>query len=260
MPHHALPDGTRIHYRLAGSGAPPLILIHGWCSNLQHWQPTAQRLRRKHRVLAMDLRGHGKSDAPERGYDAAPLADDVASLARALGTRSAVIVGHSMGGLIALEIARRHPALAKALVLVDSALDQYATPEKLEDSRLWRTVAGPEGTAGVARLYRAFFPPGVRPAVRALGQRVIADAARTPRHVALAAWRTTLTADVPAIARDVDQPVLYVNASHTERTAAGLRAVLPQAEFAQVAGSGHFLPLEVPEQLAPMIERFVSGL
>lgn len=260
MPAHALPDGTRIHYRLAGTGDPTLILLHGWCSNLEHWQPTARRLRRTHRVLSVDLRGHGQSDAPDGGYDATQFADDIAALAHSLRIDEAVIAGHSMGGLIALELARRDPSLAKALVLVDSAYDQYATPDALEGTRLWKTVAGAEGTAGVARLYRAFFPPSAPPAVRALGREVIADAARTPRHVALAAWRTTLTADVRAIARDVRQPVLFVNASRNDRTAAALRAVVPQAEFAQVTGSGHFIPVEVPEQLAPMIERFVTGL
>jgi len=259
MPYHALPDGTRLFFRLAGAGEPTLILLHGWCSNLGHWQPTARRLRRTHRVLSVDMRGHGRSDAPADGYGAAQLADDIAALARSSRIRGAVIAGHSMGGLLALELARRHPALTRALVLVDSAYDQYATPEALEETRLWKTVVGSPGTEGVARLYRAFFPPGTSPAVRALGRSVVADAARTPRHAALAAWRTTLTADIPAIARDVRHPVLFVNASHNNRTAAGLRAVLPQAEFAQVAGSGHFVPIEVPEQLAPMIQRFARG-
>jgi pimeloyl-ACP methyl ester carboxylesterase len=257
MPSYRTPDRVQLNYKIAGDARPAIILIHGLASRLDHWNPVASALARHHRVLRMDLRGHGRSQAPEDGYSIRQFADDVAALARSQRIRNAVVVGHSMGSTVALELARRHPRVVASLVLVDGALDQYATARDVERTELWRMLADTPYDEAMPALYRQFFPDA-RDAD--IATRVVRDAARTPEHAAIASWRATLTANVPAIAKQVRQPTLYVNASNNDRTATDVSTVLPRAQFAQVAGAGHFVQLEAPDQLTAMLRRFVDRL
>ncbi len=257
MPTYRTPDRVQLNYREAGEGRPALILIHGWASRLDHWQAVATPLARQHRVLRLDLRGHGQSDAPSDGYSMRQFADDTAALARSRRVRDAVVVGHSMGSTVALELARRHPRLVRGVVMVDGALDQYATAREVAGTELWRAVAEPPYEAAMAAFYARFFPD---PRDAALAERVVGEAVRTPEHAALASWRASLTANVPAIAKQVRQPVLYVDGGHNLRPAATVHAILPRAAYAQAALCGHFVQLEAPEQLTAMIRRFVERL
>lgn len=257
MPTYRTPDRVQLNYKIAGDAHPAIILIHGWASRLDHWNPVASALARHHRVLRMDLRGHGRSEAPADGYPIRQFADDVGALARSQRISNAVIVGHSMGSTVALELARRHPRIARALVLVDGALDHYATAREVEQTDLWRALADTPYEEAIVEAYSQFFPH-VRD--QELATRVVRDAARTPEHAALASWRATLTANIPAIARQVKQPVLYVGGGHGLRSQADVRAILPHAAFAQAAACGHFIQLEAPDQLTAMIRRFIDRL
>jgi 3-oxoadipate enol-lactonase len=257
MPTYRTPDRVTLNYREAGEGSPAVILLHGWGSRLEHWQPVVAPLAKHHRVLRLDFRGHGRSEAPADGYAMRQLADDTAALARSRRIRSAVVVGHSMGSTVALELARRHSRLVRGVVMVDGALDHYATARDVERTELWQALAGQPYEQAIVELYSAFFRD---PRDAALAQRVVADAAKTPEHAALASWRATLTANIPSIASQVRQPVLYVCGGHGIRPQAAVREILPRAAFAQAALCGHFVQLEAPDQLVAMIRRFVDRL
>ena len=112
-------EGVRLHYVDEGSGAPAFIFVHGWCCNYTFFQPQFDHFKSSHRVVAIDLRGCGASDRPEDGYDIPTLADDVAAVSTGLGLSRPVLVGHSLGGMIAIELAARHPSLVGAVVAVD---------------------------------------------------------------------------------------------------------------------------------------------
>src|SRR5262245_13527393 len=71
MPELTTDDGARIYYEVEGAGDPALVFVHGWCSNLRHWDPQAEHFSRRHRVLRVDRRGYGRSPAPE-GYAFTP--------------------------------------------------------------------------------------------------------------------------------------------------------------------------------------------
>lgn len=257
MPVYRTPDRVQLNYSEAGDGRPALILIHGWASRLDHWQPAVAPLARHHRVLRLDLRGHGRSEAPTDAYSMRQFADDTAALARSRRIREAVIVGHSMGSTVALELARRHPRLVAGVVMVDGALDQYTTARDVDRSDLWRAMSEPPYEQAIVETYAQFFPD---PRDATLAERVVADAAKTPEHAALASWRASLTANIPAIAKQVRQPVLYVCGGHGLRPAAAVHEVLPHAAYAQAALTGHFVQLEAPDQLAAMIRRFAERL
>jgi pimeloyl-ACP methyl ester carboxylesterase len=138
MPVYRTPDRVRLNYSEAGDGRPTLILIQGWASRLDHWQPIVTPLARHHRVLRLDLRGHGRSEASADGYSMRQFADGTAALARSRRIRESVIGGHSMGSTVALELTRLHPRLVAGVVIVDGALDQYTIARHVDRSDLLR--------------------------------------------------------------------------------------------------------------------------
>lgn len=252
MAFYAAADGTRLHYRLAGSGRPALLFIHGWCGNVGHWDPQARALSRTHRVLRVDRRGDGRSEAPEHGYRPREQADEIAALARSLRVRSAVAIGHAGGAPATLELATRHPGLVKALVLIDWGPDLRPLEQRRQVGQL--PVEGYE--AALAERYEGFFSPTAdRRKVRAWA----AAAACTPRHVAMANREGSAATNHGALLSRVKQPALWINS--TRRNAAELvHELLPHAELAQVVGAGHFPQLEVPEQVNAILRDFLARL
>src|SRR5262245_22095714 len=118
MPHADV-AGLSLYYERAGNGDPELLFLPGWCCDHAALQPQFDYFVRTQTVTSVDLRGIGKSDAPEEGYSIPRLADDIAALCTAVGIERPVIIGHSLGGMIAIELTARYPSLASVLVLVD---------------------------------------------------------------------------------------------------------------------------------------------
>ena len=100
-------DGVALAYDEAGHGDPPLLLVHCWTCDHTFFAPQFHYFRRTHRVVAVDLRGHGASDKPGQDYTVAGFVDDLVWLCGQLELTKPVVIGHSMGGNIALELAAR---------------------------------------------------------------------------------------------------------------------------------------------------------
>ena len=111
-----------INHELAGSGKT-LVLIHGLGGNNQTWETQVPILSQHYQVLTWDVRGHGQSDKPEGDYSAELFASDLAALLRTRGIGSAIVLGHSMGGVIALRFALDFPSLCDALIVSSSSAE-----------------------------------------------------------------------------------------------------------------------------------------
>ncbi len=116
-------DGARLRVRVEGpSGAPPIILIHGFSFSLETWDAWAADLARDHRVVRYDLSGHGLSDPdPKARYGTTARVEQLKGLMDTLGIARATLAGNSFGGLVAWNMAAQHPDRINRLVLVDSA-------------------------------------------------------------------------------------------------------------------------------------------
>ena len=249
-------DGAKLFYREAGTGDPPFVFVHGWTCDHSYFAPQFEHFGQRHRVLAVDLRGHGESDAPDQDYTIAGFADDDAGQCADAGLTRPVVDGHSMGATVVLELAARYPDLPVAVVMIDAA-PIVASPE---------TASAADGLVAALRgadhaVARAAIAENLAAQVRddpALSARIVADMAKVPDHVATSSIEHTMAWDGEAAARACRVHALHIAADEPINDAAALRALNPRIRTGQTVGAGHFNQLEVPEQVHAMIERFLA--
>jgi pimeloyl-ACP methyl ester carboxylesterase len=248
-------DGVVLAYDDAGWGDPPLVFVHGAACHRRLWYRQVPRFCSAHRVIAVDLRGHGESDAPADRYTVRLFAEDLAWTCRQLGIENPVVIGHSLGGLVALDFAFAYPGQVAAAVLIDSPLlAGDSRPEVLGD-----LVAGLRGRdpRSALRGYFAsqFFGPYDDPAIRAW---ILDQAVLTAPQVTSSLWEESLVSwDDQAALRECRVPVLYVDAGTPNADLARAVELCPGLTIGRTIGSGHFSPLVVPEQVNAVLARFL---
>jgi pimeloyl-ACP methyl ester carboxylesterase len=248
-------DGTVLAYEDAGAGEPPVVLVHGIACHRAFMAPQAQFLRARHRVVAIDLRGHGDSNAPRQRYTIDGLADDVGWVCEQLEVKHAVLVGHSLGGLVALELAAARPDLTRGAVLIDSVL---LAGEGRQDivAGLVAGLRGPDGDGVLRDYFRLFFGPGDDPA---LCEWILDQAVRTPAHVTSSIWEEASSSwdDAGALAR-CRSPLLYLDAGTPNADLERAVRLNPSITLGRTVGTGHFSQLIAPEQVNAMLSRFLA--
>ncbi|MGE5140594.1 MAG: alpha/beta fold hydrolase, partial [Rudaea sp.] len=118
MPELQIGD-VNLHYEVTGEGQP-LLFIHGLGSSTRDWELQVPEFAKSYRVITLDLRGHGQSGKPAEAYSMSLFAEDTARLLQSLGIDSAHVVGLSLGGGVAFQLAIDYPALVKTLTIVNS--------------------------------------------------------------------------------------------------------------------------------------------
>lgn len=260
-------------YRIAGSG-PPVVLIHGMLNSSSHWQAVALNLARDHTVLAPDLIGHGDSAAPRGDYSLGAHAASIRDLTAAIGIDRATIVGHSLGGGVAMQFFYQFPQRVERLVLISSGgLGHDVSP-------LLRTAALP----GMSALLSAI-RPGVLTALWESGRRLrerevragiylqaIARALRPLENAeARAAFLHTLRSVIDVHGQRVSATDrLYLLESMPTMIVWGARdntipiqhgrlahEAIPRSVFRTIPGAAHFPHLEDPDALSEVLLRFM---
>lgn len=255
-------DGLRLAYSdtyPSGDGRPTIVLVHGWCSSRADLAPLAAALAGSHRVVTLDLPGHGESDAPADGsrLSVPALARDVAALCAHLGLRSVVAGGHSSGAAVAAALAARRPELVAALVSIDGTL---LFPQAVLD--------------GVAPLLAALHTDGWRDAMRgflsaaylpsddpALLSAELAALERMSHETVAAVPEQVVAWDAAGDLRAVGAsglPVLHVDAS-AMTDLDRVRAWVPQLAVAVTAGVGHVQLVGHPAQAAAIVTDFLRA-
>ena len=250
-------DGVRMHYIDEGSGEPAFIFVHGWCCDYTFFQPQFDHFRSSHRVVAIDLRGCGESDKPHDGYDITTLADDVAAVCSGLGLSRPVIVGHSLGGMIAIELAARHPSLVGAVVAVDPGpIDPLPETRQIFEG-LIAQLEGPDSDAARRTYVESMFMTADDADRR---RHIVETMCAVPSHIALAVLRGVVAWNGVGAFLDATAPMLVLRSRPTGSNAPDrLLSLRTDIQIGVTVGSGHFHQLEVPEQVTPMIERFVRN-
>ncbi len=215
-------NGVNMHFELHGDGAEPLVLVHGYTGDVTDWRNQLPEFSRTHRVLVMDHRGHGRSDAPadRAAYSILQMADDVEALIAAVGFDRYHLLGHSMGGAIAQEIALRSPGRLLSLTLQDTGHNFAISRNQAVAAYIAaRTkIAEEQGMEALANMPRVIPPPPYMPA-----ERLDEEARRLARMSAdafIGAWRglegwegtteraAAITASTMVIYGDLDKPLI----------------------------------------------------
>jgi pimeloyl-ACP methyl ester carboxylesterase len=249
--------GTALAYEQAGRGDPPLVLVHGIACHRGFMAPQLDRFEAEHRVVAVDLRGHGDSDAPVQRYTIDALADDVGWMCEQLGLARVVVVGHSLGGIVALALAAARPQLVAAVVMIDSVL--LPAPGRLDFVRALVDDLRAPGGAQVLRAYFAtFFGPHADPAQCAW---ILDQAARTPSQVTSSIWEEWAGGfdDAAALAR-CRVPLAYLDAGTPNADLERARELCPSLVLGRTVDTGHFSQLESPEQVNAMLARLLTNV
>ena len=246
-------QGIKLFHSDSGSGRPPMLFVHGFCGDHRHFEPQLAHFGQRHRVVAVDRRGHGQSDKPEQEYTITGFAEELGWTIRELGLDHPVVVVHSMG-VIGVELAARHPELASALVLIDAPV--FVPPQMVEAFQGalagMRTPAWQQVVRGFAD--QVAFVPGDRSERK---QAIVGRMCSVPQQVVVSTWANYLTHDPAPALGELRLPLLVIR-SAMPVDAARLRALCPQTEFAEVAGSGHFCHLETPATVNRLIETFIA--
>ncbi len=247
-------DGVSLAYQEAGQGNPPIVLVHGWACDHTHLAPQFEHLRASYRVVAVDLRGHGQSDKPQDGYSIKGFADDVAWLCVQLGVERPVVIGHSMGGVVAVALAASNPRLPGAIIALDSALVPHpGRPEQL--NRIAEALQGDDYRQILEELLSPGFGPFIDSGLKA---HILDQMTSLPQYVIAGSLAAIASHDRAAAAAACQAPLLYIHRGNPTTDLARLMDLCPQAIVAATVGAGHWLQLEVPDQVNAMIERFLA--
>jgi pimeloyl-ACP methyl ester carboxylesterase len=273
--HEVELHGHRAVYRVAGDG-PTVVLIHGMVNSSRHWEGVATRLAATHRVIAPDLIGHGDSATPRGDYSLGAHAASIRDLLTAIGVERATLVGHSLGGGVAMQFFYQFPQRTERLVLVSSGgLGHEVSP-------LLRAAALP-GSAALLRLatrpraLTALVATGAALRERGNSTGVYLQAvarALTPlqdpgsRRAFLQTLRSVIDArgqrvgasDRLYLLGDLPTLIVWGGRDRTIPLAHGRRAAeeIPNCRFETLPGAAHFPNLEDPDGLAGVLRDFLT--
>lgn len=241
-----------------GSGEPTLVLIHGLGMDRSAWDRVVPALETRHKVVTVELPGHGAS-APLAKVSVVAVAEELDRTLRREKVKNPVLVGHSYGGLVALEAAAANPGRVRGVISID-----LATYVPVDSERVANLVELIETRYPL--FIRGVFPPMVRDSTQV--DSVIAKADRVPRETMAAYFRDAWTTDLRPRVRNLKTPVLLIATDttwpngeswDTARKRLGYETGGPVTSK-RISGSGHMVPLDKPDTLAVAILEFTSTL
>ena len=258
------PVGARLYTRDEGRGPATVLLLHGVGSNHSVWNGVIPRLAAGFRVLAPDLRGHGRSKAPAGSrYTFEELANDLVELLSTNGVARSHVVGLSGGALLALRLALDRPDLVGSLTMVSGSL--YTDPHTRAVAQRWAEVYTKEGPDPFAlRLLKDLYYPDWIEGHLDFADQLRAQVKRQDFGPA-AAWARALEAfDARPRIASLHVPTLIVQAMEDAVVDAShgriLRQSISGAKLRIFAETGHMIPVERPQETAEAIGEFVRAV
>ena len=251
--------GAAIRVEESGEGEPALLFLHYWGGSSRTWRSVIGRLGGTSRCIALDQRGWGASIATDERYDLSAMADDVEAVARQLGLRRYVLVGHSMGGKVAQIVAVRRPKELVGLVLIAPA---PPTPMPVPEAVRAGMLQSYGSRGGVLQALAVLGGESLSSELR---EQVIEDTVRGAPGAKSSWTEHGMIQDVTAGLDAVKVAVILVvgDRDQVEHEAA-LREIftrfIPQTSFRVLPGIGHLSPLEAPDGLADICKKLLREL
>lgn len=260
-------NGLRLHYTRTGGNKPPLVLAHGVTDAGPCWTPVVEALGAEYDAIMVDARGHGCSDAPERGYGPAEQAADLVGVIASLGLDRPAVLGHSMGAATTLVLAGAHPDLPGAILLEDPPTwwtERTDSPEVIE-----RRTAVKERAIGLKQKTREELiawqrteQPGWSDAE--LEPWANAKQRFSPHVLSVYDRDNGSNVDWQAVLRGITCPALLITgdpargAIVTDASAVELESLVPHLQIAHVPGAGHNIRRDQFDRYMEVVRGFLA--
>jgi 3-oxoadipate enol-lactonase len=255
MPEAQISDDITLYYEEAGQGFP-LLLIHGLLSDLTSWRYQIKPFSEKYRVIAVDLKGFGKSTKPENQYRVHSHADDLYKLLQQLNISRTHVCGLSMGGMVAEVLAIKYPQIVRGLILADSAamISNEAVTDRLtligEHDMDW---FADWGTKKILRLASDDAKDHVREMIR-----------RVDRDDYRMAIISTAGFNIANDLKAIQAPVLLIQGEKDITVpmwhAKQLRSWIPGARFVVMKKASHMTPVDNPDEFNKLVLKFLADV
>jgi pimeloyl-ACP methyl ester carboxylesterase len=241
-------DGLNIVYETRGKGDTALLFLHGWCGDRAYWKHQVPVFAADYRVVTLDQAGHGDSGKDRKNWSVSGLADDIVTVVKALGLKRVILIGHSMGGPVALLAAKRMPDKVVAVIGVDTLHNaEFKMPEEVTKKFLAGFQKDFKGTmrAGFDGMVNKKTDPDLKKSLLTRAE------AQDPK-MALALMRDLSMLDMKALLKDVKKPVRCINSGggYTFFTPTKVSINKKYADYDAVTidGVGHYPMLEKPAE------------
>ncbi len=252
-------DSVRIHYTDQGAGEPTLVFVHGWSCDVSYWDAQVPVFAKTHRVIAIDLAGHGASGTNRVTYTMDLFGEDVVTVLQALDLKDVILVGHSMGGAVIVEAALQAPERIAGLVGVENFQNINLA---LSESVIANFMAP----------YRADFRNSVEEWVSGmfaggpgteLARAVSADMASAPEDVGLGSMLEMMSwygSEPIKRMRKLTVPLMSINADIPATDVEALKSIIPDYQLRVMEKHGHFLMREDPEGFNKVLEETLVAM
>jgi pimeloyl-ACP methyl ester carboxylesterase len=253
------PDGVHVQYHVYGSGEPTLVFIHGWSCDSNYWREQVPVFKQRYSVVTVDLAGHGGTDGNRSEWTIGNFGQDVATAMSAVPGDQLILVGHSMGGPVAIEAARKLGKRVLGIIGVETFNSVGApAPNKAQVDAVLKSFEA--DFIGQTRKFvtENLFPPAAN---RELANKVAYDMSLSPPRVALPSLRAVLEYDFTEPLKQISVPIVAIDSDLGEPVnEARIRKVLPNFHATIITGVGHFLMMEDPARFNAALESEIQAL
>jgi pimeloyl-ACP methyl ester carboxylesterase len=253
-------DGTLISYESYGSGEPTLVFVHGWSCDARYWRAQVPHFSKKNRVVILDLAGHGHSGATRSQYTMKAFGEDVRAVTEASGSRSVILIGHSMGGSVIAEATRLMPNKVLGLIGVDT-LENIEYRMTREEFNQMISPLEKDFQTGSRQFVKEMISPRSDPRVR---EWILSDMSAASPTVALSAMKEMMsqyiTGEAAKIFDEIRIPVITVKGDLWPVNYEANRRHMLSFEAIILKDADHFLMLDRPEEFNKALQSAINKI
>jgi pimeloyl-ACP methyl ester carboxylesterase len=253
-------DGVPISYEVYGAGESALVFVHGWSCDARYWRAQVSHFSKKHRVIILDLAGHGHSGMSRAKYTMGAFGEDVQTVTEAVGIPRVILIGHSMGGSVIAEAARLMPHRVIGLIGVDT-FDNIEYPLTSEELKKMTDPLEKDFRAGSRQFIDNMILPQTDPELR---EWILSDVSAAPPSVALSAMNEMMaqyiTGDASKIFEEIGIPIITVNGDLWPINYEANRRHMFSYQAFILKDADHFLMMNRPEEFNRALEQAIKML
>lgn len=253
-------DGTLISYEVYGAGEPTLVFVHGLSCDSRYWRNQIPVFSLEHKVVILDLAGHGHSGVTRETYSMEGFGEDVQSVVEATGSQNVILIGHSMGGAVIAEAARLMPQSVKGLIGIDT-FENIEYPLSREELNIMLAPMKKDFQSGMRQFVQQMLSPNTD---SKLHEWIIADMSAGSPTIALSTMEESLlpsvTGQAAKIFEEIRIPVMTVNSDMWPIDYDANRRHMFSFDAIVIKGADHFLMLDRSEEFNKALKQAIKSI